>query len=160
MISATAPQAADCPQVIARPPRIFGAFLLVGVGLDHLWPSPFLPALAQYPVGLTLIVLGVALMAAALGRFRRAGTNVETYRSSTTVVSGGPYSHSRNTIYVAMVLIYAGIGVAVDGPWILGLLVPLVAVMRYGVIAAEERYMEAKFGDAYRRYKDSVRRWF
>jgi protein-S-isoprenylcysteine O-methyltransferase Ste14 len=76
------------------------------------------------------------------------------------VVSGGPYSHSRNTIYVAMVLIYAGIGVAVDGPWILGLLVPLVAVMRYGVIAAEERYMEAKFGDAYRRYKDSVRRWF
>jgi protein-S-isoprenylcysteine O-methyltransferase Ste14 len=37
--------------------------------------------------------------------------------------------------------------------------VPLFAVLRYGVIAREERYLEARFGGEYRRYKDTVGRW-
>ena len=48
---------------------------------------------------------------------------------------------------------------AADSGWVLGLVGPVLAVMRYGVIAAEERYLEAKFGEAYRHYKGHVRRW-
>jgi protein-S-isoprenylcysteine O-methyltransferase Ste14 len=48
---------------------------------------------------------------------------------------------------------------AADSGWVLGLVVPVLAVMRYGVIAVEERYQEAKFGEAYRHYKGHVRRW-
>ena len=36
---------------------------------------------------------------------------------------------------------------------------PAMVVMRYGVIGREERYLEAKFGEDYARYKASVRRW-
>jgi protein-S-isoprenylcysteine O-methyltransferase Ste14 len=43
--------------------------------------------------------------------------------------------------------------------WALILLPVLLTVMRYGVIAREERYLEAKFGDAYTTYKARVRRW-
>jgi protein-S-isoprenylcysteine O-methyltransferase Ste14 len=36
---------------------------------------------------------------------------------------------------------------------------PLAVTMRYGVVAREEAYLERRFGDAYRAYKASVRRW-
>ena len=58
-----------------------------------------------------------------------------------------------------MSLIHLGIAAAVDGLWIAATLVPVLAVIRYGVIAREERYLEAKFGDDYRDYKRRVRRW-
>jgi protein-S-isoprenylcysteine O-methyltransferase Ste14 len=39
------------------------------------------------------------------------------------------------------------------------LLAPLLLVIQFGVIAREERFMEAKFGDAYRAYRKRVRPW-
>ena len=39
------------------------------------------------------------------------------------------------------------------------LLVPFYLVIRYGVVAREEAYLELKFGDVYRAYKARVRRW-
>lgn len=58
-----------------------------------------------------------------------------------------------------MGLFYLGLGAGFGSPWILGLLVPIFAVMNFGVIAREERYLEGKFGDDYRDYKARVRRW-
>ena len=43
--------------------------------------------------------------------------------------------------------------------WAIVLVVPLLWVMNVGVIAREERYLERKFGDAYRAYEARVRRW-
>jgi protein-S-isoprenylcysteine O-methyltransferase Ste14 len=37
--------------------------------------------------------------------------------------------------------------------------VPTLVVVRYGVVAREEAYLERKFGDDYRRFKEAVRRW-
>lgn len=149
----------DRPRVIARPPLIYLAFLAAGLGLGYGWPAPFVADAARYPLSGTLCALGVALAVFAFRRFRRAGTNVQTWKASTALVAEGPFRFSRNPIYVALTLIYCGIGVAADSGWVLGLAVPLLAVMRYGVIAPEERYLEAKFGDAYRDYKGRVRRW-
>jgi len=55
--------------------------------------------------------------------------------------------------------VYVGIAIFVNGLWPLLLAVPLVAVLRFGVIGPAERYLERKFGDVYRRYRSRVRRW-
>jgi protein-S-isoprenylcysteine O-methyltransferase Ste14 len=41
----------------------------------------------------------------------------------------------------------------------LALLPSLLALVQAGVILREERYLERRFGDEYRRYRASVRRW-
>lgn len=149
----------DIPGVIARPPLIYLSSLGLGVWLDYLWPSAAIPNPVQYVVGAALIVLGVTVLAIAMRQFRKAGTNVQTWKPTTALVTNGFYRFSRNPIYVALSLIYAGIGIAADNLWVLGLLIPLLAVIRYGVIALEERYLERKFGQEYLSYKASVRRW-
>lgn len=149
----------DTPGVIARPPLIFFGFLASGLALDWLLPAPLLPAQAQYATGAVLIALASALAFSAIACFLRAGTNVPTTRPATALVVAGPYRASRNPIYTGMILLLLGIGVMVDGVWIVALAIPFALVLRYGVIAREERYLEAKFGDAYRAYRARVRRW-
>ncbi len=149
----------DNPGVIARPPRIYLAFLLVGMALDYVWPVPVLAGNVRYAVGFALILLGVCVMALALQQFRRAGTSHETGEPATVLVSSGLFRFSRNPIYISLTLIYGGIAIAADNFWTLALLVPTLLVMNRGVIAREERHLERKFGEEYRRYKTSVRRW-
>jgi protein-S-isoprenylcysteine O-methyltransferase Ste14 len=98
-------------------------------------------------------------MAAALGRFRRAGTPVCTNRPTTALVTVGIYRRTRNPMYVALTLLYAGIALAADSFWALALLAPLLLLMRYGVIAREERYLAREFGARYLEYRAAVRRW-
>ena len=149
----------DRPGVIAPPPLIYLGFLVLAFGLDSIWPVAVIPDRVQYPAGLALVALGMVIATLAVRRFRGAGTDFRTDKPTTALVADGLFRFSRNPIYIALSLIYAGIGLAWDNLWVLGLLVPVLAVIRYGVISAEERYLEDKFGEEYRRYQASVRRW-
>jgi protein-S-isoprenylcysteine O-methyltransferase Ste14 len=148
----------DVPGVVAPPPLLYVAALLGGWGLDTRWPASLVPDVLR-PAGYALIALAVGLFALSFSRFRKWGTSVETRKPTTRLITDGPYRLSRNPIYLAFTLLSAGIGIAADNPWILALLVPVLAVIRWGVIAREERYLEGKFGEDYRRYRTAVRRW-
>ena len=89
----------------------------------------------------------------------RAGSNVPTSLPTTTIVETGPYRFTRNPIYPAMVLGLIGLAIVFNSLWLLLVAVPFALVIRYGVIAREEAYLERKFGDVYRRYRSRVRRW-
>jgi protein-S-isoprenylcysteine O-methyltransferase Ste14 len=58
-----------------------------------------------------------------------------------------------------MFLGQVGLAVGFNSLWILGMLVPFFLVIRYGVVAREEAYLERKFAAAYLDYKSRVRRW-
>lgn len=73
----------------------------------------------------------MAIFAAAVRNFSRAATPVPT-RPVRTLVTNGIHGLSRNPIYVGMLLLYVGIGVAARSPWVLVLALPLIFVMRYG----------------------------
>lgn len=149
----------DVPGVVAPPPLILLGVLLAGLALDWIRPVPLLPAAAQYAIGGALVALASAFAFPAIVCFLRAGTNVPTRRPATALVVAGPYRFSRNPIYVGMILLLLGIGVMADSVWIVALAIPFALVLRYGVIAREERYLDARFGEAYRAYRARVRRW-
>jgi protein-S-isoprenylcysteine O-methyltransferase Ste14 len=148
--------------VIARPPLLFLAALLLGIASDRLLPLPFaVPEadLVHWSIAGFLILIGLALAAAGIRNFSRAATPVPTNEPTRALVTTGIHGWTRNPIYLGMFLVYGGIGVAARSPWTLILTLPLAITIRYGVVAREEAYLERRFGDAYRGYKARVRRW-
>jgi len=148
--------------VIARPPLLFLAALLLGLAFDRLLPWPFtFPGtdMLQWIIAGSMIILGVAIMAAGIRNFSRAATPVPSNQPVRALVTSGIHGWSRNPIYVGMFLIYAGIGIAARSPWILILALPLAVTIRNGVVAREEAYLERRFGEDYCHYKARVRRW-
>jgi protein-S-isoprenylcysteine O-methyltransferase Ste14 len=158
-LTGTAQDPRDHPGVIALPPLLYAAGLGVVLVLRWLRPGP----VASYPAvlwpGIGLVVLGAAIGAWGRRTMKAAGTNVNPSLPTTSIVTTGPFRYSRNPLYVALALLFLGLGLALNtwwGPIVLG---PLLVVMHWGVIAREERYLERKFGDDYLRYKSRVRRY-
>lgn len=151
----------DAPGVIAPPPFIFLGFLVAGWGLDRWLGTPQLPIdpSIRKVVAVVLIVGGFALEMWAGGLFKKAGTNVVPYAPATALVTDGPYKYTRNPMYVGFTVTYLGLALGLNAPIALALLLPCLVLMTWGVIAREERYLEAKFGQPYRDYKQRVRRW-
>lgn len=150
------------PGVIMRPPILYLTGLLLGLALDRVLPLPLvLPeaALVRWAAGGGVILIGLAIWAAGMRNFSRAGTPVSGKQPVRALVTTGIHGWSRNPIYFGMFLFYAGIGFAARSPWVLILMLPLAIILRYGVVAREEAYLERRFGDAYRAYRARVRRW-
>ena len=153
---------AETANVVARPPVLFLACIILGLALDRLAPLPFPVAesvAVRWSVAGLLILVGVAIFAAGIRNFSRAATPVPSREPTRKLVTSGIHGWSRNPIYVGMALTYVGVGVAARSPLILLLGAPLAIVIRYGVVAREEAYLERRFGDVYRDYKARVRRW-
>lgn len=151
---------ADTAQVLIRPPLAWGLAVFAGLSLHWLVPLPFLPATVPAVwLGTAVFVLALALVVWAIATMTRAGSNVPTNRPTTTIVESGPYRFTRNPIYLGMFLALTGLAIAFDTLWLLIMLVPFVIVIRYGVVAREEAYLDRKFGDSYRVYHSRVRRW-
>jgi protein-S-isoprenylcysteine O-methyltransferase Ste14 len=157
--------AAGTAGVIARPPLIFLLLLLAGSGADHLLPLPrVLPGvgLAHWisaAFAAVLLLAGAGLVAAGMRNFVRAGTPVPTDQPTRALVTAGIHRWTRNPIYLGMLLFYLGIGIMMRSSWILLLWLPFAIIIRVGVVAREEKYLEARFGDAYLQYRKRVRRW-
>lgn len=153
---------AEMPDVIARPPFLFLGALALGLVWDFLLPLPFpVPGsdLAHWIISGALIAIGLAVAVAGIRNFSRAGTPVRGYKPTCALVTAGIHGWSRNPIYIGMFLIYIGIGLAAQSPWVLMITLPLAITIRYGVVAREEAYLERRFGNDYRNYKNRVRRW-
>ena len=152
-------EAPDVAGVIAPPPLIVGGFLLLGGILHLLMPLGVTTSRAGRYAGILLIVLALPLAAVAIRAMIRAKTHFDPYKPSTALLTDGPYRFTRNPMYVALLALAAGIALLCNSAWMLFGLFPAAIVLRFGVIAREERYLERKFGDAYRRYLGRVRRW-
>jgi protein-S-isoprenylcysteine O-methyltransferase Ste14 len=153
----------DNAGVIAPPPLIALAAVLLGLALDWLLPAYVLTVLLSFwervVIAVILIGAGAALAIPALRGFRSAGTHVEPWKASTVLVTGGIFGRLRNPMYVGLTLLLAGLSIFLASDWMLVMTIVFMPVIHFGVVKREERYLEAKFGDAYRSYKASVPRY-
>ncbi len=150
----------DYPDVIAKPPVIYGTALFLGWIMDFIIPTRFFPMLVRVLLGATFIIVGVALMVQAVKLFRKANTNIATDKPAYTFVKGGIYSITRNPMYISLSLIYIGIAIALDNLWILLLAAPVIYIINTWVVEIEEEYLQRKFGKEYTEYISLVPRWF
>jgi protein-S-isoprenylcysteine O-methyltransferase Ste14 len=151
-------RADDTAGVLASPPLIYVAGLAAGFALEAALPSAALPAGVQWGGGV-LVVGGALLLASFLRTFARARTAVRPDRPTTAIATDGPYRFTRNPAYLGMATVGVGISLLADAVWPLATLAVAAVVIDRGVIAREERYLAAKFGDEYRDYRRRVRRW-
>jgi protein-S-isoprenylcysteine O-methyltransferase Ste14 len=158
-VTSAAPADRDIPGVIAPPPLIYLAGVALGFVLEAVLPGGSFPEPLPLVLGLLFLLLGIALNGWWMASFRRAGTPMPPWEPTTALVTGGPYRVSRNPAYLGDTLIYIGVALLADAPWVLLPLPIVLAVMTWGVIRREERYLERRFGQEYREFKARRRAW-
>lgn len=90
---------------------------------------------------------------------RRAGTTVRPDRGTDRLVTDGPFSFTRNPLYVAGTMLVLGIGLVSGIVWFLLLAIVAAFTVQELAIEREERHLQARFGETYLDYARRVRRW-
>lgn len=149
----------DNASVIAPAPVIYAAWLAAGAVVEYVSPSSLLPFRTGFLVSVVLILVAIAMVFSAFTALARAQTAFDARKATTRIVTDGAFRLSRNPTYLALSMLHIGIAFAFGSSWLLLTVIPAVAITQWGVIRREERYLEAKFGDEYRRYALTARRW-
>ena len=141
---------------------VFGIPFLVATALQLAaplsFPRGFLTPVTILP-GAFLIIVGAMLVILARREFAQQSQPTDPGHPTSKIVTTGVFSVSRNPLYLGGVCVLAGIALAVNFPWALVFLLPALVACHYILIAPEERYLAARFGEEYTIYTTSVHRW-
>jgi protein-S-isoprenylcysteine O-methyltransferase Ste14 len=137
----------------------FIILLVLSVLLNFIFPVVgFLSPPATY-YGFLIIGLGLVLAFWSRSLFLKNATTLQPSEEPTSLVTYGPFRISRNPIYLGMASILLGVAVLQGTLVTLAFPVLFVALIEFFIIPGEERILEKIFGEPYREYKKSVRRW-
>lgn len=148
-------------ELLIPPPAVMlvtGAIMWL---LSALFPGLALPWLHSRAGGAVIGLLGLSISLAGVLAFKRASTTVDPRRpaETSTLVTSGIYRHSRNPMYVGVLLILLGWAVSLGNPLSALCALAFVAYITRYQILPEERLLLGKFGAEFLEYKSKVRRW-
>ena len=101
----------------------------------YLWLAR--PRVTTIVVGCLTVAAGLAIRAAASGQLRK----------NEALATSGPYSYTRNPLYLGSFLIAIGFAIAARSVWVWILLVILFTAVYIPVIRGEETFLRNKFPD-------------
>lgn len=109
--------------------------------------------------GVAAVVAGSALrfLVSGLAEIRLGGLGKRVHAE--TLHTDGLFAHCRNPLYVANLLIVFGLFLILNNPWIWVLGGAFFLASYRAIVATEERYLAARFGDEYEAYRRRVPRW-
>lgn len=137
------------------------AFICLAVmsALDWLWPIARFDDFPFRYLGILPVGVGLWIGLDAERQFAAIRANLNPFRDPTALVTDGLFRHSRNPMYLGIVIFLAGVAL------LLGSLSPAIAVGAFLVIvdrcyvAGEERRLARVFGADYAAYQTRTRRW-
>jgi protein-S-isoprenylcysteine O-methyltransferase Ste14 len=100
--------------------------------------------------GLIIYLFGIVFTIATIQNFATSPKN--------KVITNGLYRFSRNPMYVGLLLMQIGVGIACSS-WLYLLLAVVLMILLNANLPAEERYCLYRFGDDYLKYKNRTPRW-
>ncbi len=151
----------DKANVRFPPPLVYLIAVLVGYLLDrYILP---LSIVEQSSMRIAFVVFfavfGALFLLMSFSHFKRTGQKPEPWTSTPEIVTVGIYRYTRNPMYVGMGLLQLAFAFGLNSLWLV-VFAPLSLFVVYLIaIRPEEVYLETKFGDNYREYLRSVRRW-
>jgi protein-S-isoprenylcysteine O-methyltransferase Ste14 len=150
------------PNRIPWPPLIYLAAVGAGLGFHRLYPLPWF----EDPMADVLQGIGVILAAAAvsldlwsMALFRKHKTTILPHRAADSLIIEGPFSWSRNPIYLGNTALVAAAGLFFGTPWLIVLALIAAVITQKLAIEREEKHLASKFGAAWTAYEARVRRW-
>ena len=147
-------------------------FLVFVAGIPSLmwWvsgrPFPWAPAMPWVIIALVLIIVGLALSIWSIVHMKREGEGnpFDAYNHAVAprtkhLMTDGPYKFSRNPMLLGVYIYDIGVLIWLQSGWPLLVFAAEVILLTLQV-RSEEKRLEADFGEEYRAYKQSVRRYF
>ena len=150
----------DHAQVMIPPPVIYLGLILLGWLINKIIPLTISSTIWLKWIGVLFILIATIIIALSRREFIKVNTSIRPDKSTTAIISTGPYKISRNPLYISLTLFHVAISIVLNNLWILFMVIPAIIMIVFGVITKEEKYLENKFGQQYLDYKSSVRRWF
>lgn len=141
------------------PPLIYVGGFVIGWAIGKLVPMPALPHRVGWPLAFIFLAAFIVTWAGALPLFVRAKTPISPAQPATRLITSGIFSLTRNPLYLGWIFLYLAVAAFMSAWWAIVLLVPAAVIVDRLVVSKEERYLERRFGDEYRSYKQRVRRW-
>jgi protein-S-isoprenylcysteine O-methyltransferase Ste14 len=155
---AMAAEPRDLPRYTV-PPHVPPVVALIAiVVLAIVAPVHFLPKAVSLVVGIPLFAFGLGFWIWGFRSLLRQGESPHPLKPTDRLLTDGALAVSRNPIYTGGTIGMIGLAVLLDTATGIAVVV-LLGLVAYGATVAEERYLEAKFGQEYREYKSRVRRW-
>lgn len=143
---------------IIPPFYLFGTLVLMWFCHRYIPVYQYVSEPAAYG-GIILVLCGIVVAAVSAGMFKIADTGLEPFSEATALVTSGFFRVTRNPMYMGMFLMLGGVAILMGS---VGAMLPVpvfVLIIRNSFVLAEERFMEAVFGQPYLDYKSKVRRW-
>ena len=104
-------------------------------GLAYLWLAQ--PTVLSICIGAAIVVIGLAVRAIASGQLNK----------NEQLATSGPYSYTRNPLYLGSLLIGIGFALAGRNLWVWILLLAMFAAIYIPVIRSEESFLRSTFPD-------------
>ncbi len=145
--------------ITMRPPRIGMALMLIA-GVAHWILKAGDPIfLASPTIGLMIGTGGFVLMLWSWLLFKKKNVAICPRAKTARIIQSGPYSFSRNSMYLGMILMMLGPALFTGAASLYLSALIYFLILNFVFCPFEEAKLLIAFGDEYAQYCSKVRRW-